>query len=119
MTLEQLRVFIAVAGRLHVTNAPRALDISQSSASAANATLFDRIGRRVELTEAGRAAVEAGTRGASISNLLVRNSLAAGRLARLPFSLRARGFHALCHGERVQSRAVTALLDMTKKGTAA
>jgi DNA-binding transcriptional LysR family regulator len=62
MTLDQLRVFIAVAERLHVTNAAKALNVSQSSASAAIATLegryrvrlFDRVGRRVELTEAGR-----------------------------------------------------------------
>lgn len=296
MTLEQLRVFIAVAERLHVTNAARALNISQSSASAAIASLegryrvklFDRVGRRVELTEAGRvflarardlveraaaaehvfgelsglqrgsisvhasqtianywlpgylyafrrayprigvdlsigrapqvveavltgmadvgfviedlaseaslsrrslagdavclvvrpdhplakaksvtrddlveldwitrqpgsgtrselenalvqyglalrdvrvvlelpsneamrAAVEVGMGVAAISDLVVAGSLAAGRLARLPFNFRARGFHALCHRERVQSRAVTALLAMIGKGDA-
>lgn len=62
MTLEQLRVFIAVAERLHVTRAAAALGMTQSAASSAvraletrvGAALFDRIGRRVELTEAGR-----------------------------------------------------------------
>jgi DNA-binding transcriptional LysR family regulator len=62
MTLEQLRIFVAVANELHVTNAARALRLTQSAASAAIAalearhsvSLFHRIGRRVELTEAGR-----------------------------------------------------------------
>jgi DNA-binding transcriptional LysR family regulator len=63
MTFEQLRVFIAVAERLHVTQAAAALNMTQSAASAAIQTLearlgthlFNRIGRRIELTEAGRA----------------------------------------------------------------
>lgn len=62
MTLEQLRIFAAVAERQHVTAAARALNITQSAASAAIAalearhevTLFDRVGRRIELTDAGR-----------------------------------------------------------------
>lgn len=62
MTLEQLRIFVAVATRLHVTQAARDLNLTQSAASAAIATLetqyrtllFHRIGRRIELTEAGR-----------------------------------------------------------------
>ena len=62
MTLEQLRIFIAVAERGHVTRAAEVLGISQSAASAAIATLesryrvslFDRVGRGIELTEAGR-----------------------------------------------------------------
>ena len=53
MTLDQLRVFVAVAERLHVTRAAGALNISQSAASAAipaleaqpGYALFDRIGR--------------------------------------------------------------------------
>jgi DNA-binding transcriptional LysR family regulator len=62
MTLDQLRIFIAVAERGHVTRAAEVLGISQSAASAAIATLesrygtrlFDRIGRGIELTETGR-----------------------------------------------------------------
>ena len=62
MTLEQLRVFVAVAEHLHVTRAARALNMTQSAASASIAALetrcgiklFDRIGRHIELTEAGR-----------------------------------------------------------------
>jgi DNA-binding transcriptional LysR family regulator len=62
MTLEQLRIFVAVAERQHVTQAARALNLAQSAASHAiaslearyNARLFDRVGRRIELTEAGR-----------------------------------------------------------------
>ncbi len=62
MTLEQLRIFVAVAERQHVTRAARALNLAQSAASHAIAQLeerhgtrlFDRVGRGVELTEAGR-----------------------------------------------------------------
>jgi len=62
MNFEQLRIFVAVAERLHVTQAAKALNITQSSASVAIAALehqyrvklFDRVGRRIELTEAGR-----------------------------------------------------------------
>jgi len=61
MTLEQLRVFVAVAERQHVTRAAEALNISQSAASACiaalegrhGAKLFHRVGRGTELTGAG------------------------------------------------------------------
>lgn len=61
MTLEQLRIFVAVAERQHVTRAAEAINITQSAASAAIAALegrygvalFDRIGRRIALTKAG------------------------------------------------------------------
>ncbi len=61
MTLEQLRIFVAVAERQHVTRAAEALNLAQSAASAAIAALearhgtklFHRIGRGIELTEAG------------------------------------------------------------------
>jgi DNA-binding transcriptional LysR family regulator len=63
MTLEQLRVFVAVAERQHVTKAAQALNLAQSAASNAIAVLearhetklFDRVGRTIELTEAGHA----------------------------------------------------------------
>jgi len=62
MTLEQLRIFVAVAEREHVTRAAQALNLTQSAVSAAVRTLeaehgvemFDRIGRGIALTEAGR-----------------------------------------------------------------
>ncbi len=62
MTLEQLRIFVAVAEREHVTRAAADLHLTQSATSAAVAALesryatklFDRVGRRIELTEAGR-----------------------------------------------------------------
>jgi DNA-binding transcriptional LysR family regulator len=62
MTLEQLRIFIAVAEHQHVTRAAKALNLAQSAASAAVAALesrhgtrlFNRVGRGIELTEAGR-----------------------------------------------------------------
>ena len=61
MTLEQLRVFVAVAERQHVTRASEALNLAQSAVSAAiaalegrhGAQLFDRVGRGIELTAAG------------------------------------------------------------------
>ena len=63
MTLEQLRIFVAVAEREHVTRAAEALHLTQSAVSAAiqalerrhDTRLFDRVGRNVVLTEAGRA----------------------------------------------------------------
>jgi DNA-binding transcriptional LysR family regulator len=62
MTLEQLRIFVAVAEQQHVTRAARALNLAQSAASHTIAALearhetrlFNRVGRRIELTEAGR-----------------------------------------------------------------
>ena len=62
MTLEQLRIFVAVAERQHMTRAAEALNLTQQAVSSAivaleNAhaiPLFHRVGRRIELTEAGR-----------------------------------------------------------------
>lgn len=63
MTLDQLRIFVAVAEREHVTRAAEALHMTQSAVSAAVAALeerhdlklFDRVARRIVLTPAGRA----------------------------------------------------------------
>jgi DNA-binding transcriptional LysR family regulator len=62
MTLEQLRIFIAVAEQQHMTRAASGLHLTQSATSAAIAALetrygvklFDRIGRGIVLTQAGR-----------------------------------------------------------------
>jgi DNA-binding transcriptional LysR family regulator len=62
MTLEQLRIFVCVAERLNMTRAAEALHITQSGVSASinalestyGTALFDRIGRRIELSAAGR-----------------------------------------------------------------
>lgn len=62
MTLEQLRIFVAVAEREHVTQAARDINLTPSATSAAIAALearhatrlFDRVGRGIALTEAGR-----------------------------------------------------------------
>jgi DNA-binding transcriptional LysR family regulator len=62
MTLEQLRIFIAVAEKQHVTRAAGELHLTQSATSAAIAALearygiklFDRVGRGIVLTETGR-----------------------------------------------------------------
>jgi DNA-binding transcriptional LysR family regulator len=63
MTLEQLRIFAAVADKQHVTQAARELNLTQSATSAAIAALegrygvklFDRVGRGIVLTHTGRA----------------------------------------------------------------
>ena len=62
MTLDQLEIFLAVAQHLHFTRAAEALYITQPSVSAAiqnleaqyGVRLFNRVGRRIELTDAGR-----------------------------------------------------------------
>jgi DNA-binding transcriptional LysR family regulator len=62
MTLEQLRIFIAVAEKQHVTQAAGELNLTQSATSAAIAALearygvklFDRVGRGIVLTQTGR-----------------------------------------------------------------
>jgi len=61
MTLDQLRVFVAVAERQHLTRAADALNLAQSAVSSAistlearhNTKLFHRVGRGIELTEVG------------------------------------------------------------------
>lgn len=63
MTLEQLRIFVAVAECEHMTRAAERLHLTQSATSAAIAALelryatqlFHRVGRRIELTEIGQA----------------------------------------------------------------
>ncbi|SDA24426.1 LysR substrate-binding domain-containing protein [Sphingomonas sp. NFR15] len=63
MTLEQLRIFVAVAEREHIRRAAEHVHLSQSAVSHAVVQLerefglrfFDRIGRRIELTDTGRA----------------------------------------------------------------
>jgi len=62
MTLEQLRIFILVAEKQHVTRAAGELHLTQSATSAAIAALetrygvklFDRVGRGILLTQTGR-----------------------------------------------------------------
>src|SRR3569623_1636324 len=66
MTLEQLRIFVAVAEREHVTRAAGALNLTPSAVSAAvsgleqrhGVALFDRVGRGVLLSQAGRIFLE-------------------------------------------------------------
>ena len=61
MTLEQLRIFVAVAERQHVTEAARSLNLTQSATSSALAALesrhgvrlFDRVGRGLQVNAAG------------------------------------------------------------------
>ncbi|WP_139142963.1 LysR family transcriptional regulator, partial [Janthinobacterium sp. HH106] len=61
MTLDQLRIFVEVAQRQHLTQAAAALFLSPSAVSSSikaleehyGTALFHRIGRRIELSEAG------------------------------------------------------------------
>lgn len=63
MTLDQLRVFVAVAEREHLTAGAKAVHLTPPAATAAiqglegrhGTKLFHRVGRRLELTESGRA----------------------------------------------------------------
>lgn len=67
MTLEQLRIFLAVAEQEHVTSASKVLNKTPSAVSAAisalenrhDVRLFDRIGRDIRLTADGRRFVAA------------------------------------------------------------
>ncbi|MGO4379511.1 LysR family transcriptional regulator [Pseudoduganella sp. RAF53_2] len=62
MTLEQLRIFVAVAERQHLTQAADVLALTPSAVSASiraleeryGTPLFDRVGRRIETNAAGR-----------------------------------------------------------------
>jgi DNA-binding transcriptional LysR family regulator len=62
MTFEQLQIFVAVAEREHLTRAAEAINLTPSAVSSAiknlegfyGVDLFHRVGRRIELTEAGR-----------------------------------------------------------------
>ena len=62
ITLDRLRIFLAVAEQMHFTRAAEVLYMTQSSVSSAihnlekhyGLKLFDRIGRHIEITEAGR-----------------------------------------------------------------
>jgi DNA-binding transcriptional LysR family regulator len=94
VTLEQLRIFVAVAEREHVTAAARDLNLTQSAVSNAVAALeerhgvrlFDRVGRGVMLNANGRSflpearAVLAGAKAAEMA-LADMSGLRRGRLA--------------------------------------
>ncbi|WP_198120857.1 LysR family transcriptional regulator [Massilia rhizosphaerae] len=62
MTLDQLRIFVAVAERQHLTQAADILALTPSAVSASiraleeryGTLLFDRVGRRIEVNAAGR-----------------------------------------------------------------
>jgi DNA-binding transcriptional LysR family regulator len=66
MTLEQLRMFVAVAEHQHVTRAAKFLNMTQSTVSAAvlaleqrhGVALFDRVGRSIILNQTGRVFLE-------------------------------------------------------------
>ncbi|SHG37415.1 DNA-binding transcriptional regulator, LysR family [Kaistia soli DSM 19436] len=94
MTFEQLRIFLAVAEREHLTRAAEVLHLTPSAVSASiralelsyGVALFNRVGRRIELSDAGRLflpearaiLVRVGTAEALIADL---GGLKRGRLA--------------------------------------
>ena len=65
-TFRQLETFLAVAERLSVTEAARALHLAQPSVStqvakleqALGMNLFEQLGKRLHLTDAGREAIQ-------------------------------------------------------------
>ncbi|MCS5693742.1 LysR substrate-binding domain-containing protein [Cyanobium sp. FGCU-6] len=83
MNLDQLRVFLSVARHLHFSRAADELYITQPAVSASVAKLesqygvklFHRIGRRVELTDAGRWLAQEGEHLLSRADLLERGLL--------------------------------------------
>ena len=80
MTLEQLRIFVEVAERQHLTRAAAILSLTPSAVSASvkaleerhGTPLFNRVGRRIEINEAGR-----------IFLVQARHTLASARAAEL------------------------------------
>ena len=66
ITFEQMRIFLAVAEREHLTEAAKALLLTPSAVSSAihmieehyQVRLFNRIGRRIQLSDAGSVFVE-------------------------------------------------------------
>ena len=80
MTLDQLRIFVEVAERQHLTQAAAVLALTPSAVSASikvleeryGTPLFNRVGRRIEISEAGR-----------IFLLEARRTLASARAAEL------------------------------------
>src|SRR5260370_36502519 len=98
MTLEQLRIFVAVAECEHVTQGARQLNLTQSATSAAIAALeeryatklFDRIGRRIALTEAGRPFLEEAKAGLAPASAAAQGLTGPADLKRGAFTLSAR-----------------------------
>jgi DNA-binding transcriptional LysR family regulator len=97
MRLDELRIFVAVAERQHVTQATRVPNPAQSAASHAIAAseachdtkLFDRVGRWVELTEAERAfLLEARTILAQVERAAAPTSIASVTWAVVPIASR-------------------------------
>jgi DNA-binding transcriptional LysR family regulator len=115
MTLEQLRIFVAVAERLHVTQAARELNITQSAASAAIAALearhgvrlLNRVARHIELTEAGRQFLD------EARAILARVTAAEGVLADL--SGLSRGRLSIHASQTIANYWLPALLDAFRR----
>jgi DNA-binding transcriptional LysR family regulator len=85
MTLEQLRIFVAVAQRQHVTHAAEDLNLTQSAVSSAisalearhGVRLFDRVGRSIQLNPMGQVFLD------EARAVLARAAMAEGALAEL------------------------------------
>src|SRR5258708_36800755 len=97
MTLEQLRIFIAVAEKQHVTQAASQLNLTQSATSAAIAALearygirlFDRIGRGIVLPQTGRDFLKEAREGAAAAKAAAQGLKDLAGLKRSSLTLRA------------------------------
>ena len=96
MTLDQLRIFVAVAEQQHVTRAAEVLALSQSAVSSSIAALeaqydvklFHRIRRNIVLTDAGQQFLGEAravlARASSAGNMLSRRSSCAAAAFGVP-----------------------------------
>jgi DNA-binding transcriptional LysR family regulator len=103
MTFEQLRIFVAVAERGHMTRAAEHIGMTQSAVSAAiraleaysGTKLFNRVGRGIELTDVGRRFLP------EARNVLER--AAAARAALEDLSTTARGALSIAASQTIAS----------------
>ncbi|WP_295553511.1 LysR family transcriptional regulator [uncultured Stenotrophomonas sp.] len=97
MTLEQLRVFVEVAQRQHLTQAAAALHLTPSAVSASikaledryGTALFHRIGRRIETSEAGRIFLDEARRTLASARMAEATLAELGELRRGSLSIHA------------------------------
>ncbi len=103
MTLEQLRVFVAVAEREHITRASESLNLTQSAVSSAIAALeqefglklFHRVGRGIVQTESGKFFLEE-------ARAILARTLAA-KTSVMEFSSLVRGRLSICASQTISS----------------
>jgi DNA-binding transcriptional LysR family regulator len=97
MTLEQLKIFVEVAERQHLTQAAAALFLTPSAVSAAirsleeryDLALFNRVGRRIELSSAGQIFLQEAKRTLASARTLENTLAELGGLQRGSLTLHA------------------------------